>query len=93
MKLDKSELIHLANLSKLHFTDSELEKLSKDFESIIEFANEINAYSGDCEIISNFKTVEDLREDVVENDLTKEKILSNAPDSRKGCFVVPRIME
>ena len=33
------------------------------------------------------------RKDIVQESLTREETLQNAPESRDGCFIVPRILE
>jgi len=88
------EIKHLEELSKLEFTDEERLKFQQEFESIVEFASQIqNAKTDDG--ISFIKSIkmEDLREDVSRDGLTQDEVVTNAPNKKKGCFVVPRIMD
>ena len=88
------EIKHLEELSKLEFTDEERIAFQKEFESIVEFASQIqNAkIEGGVSFIKSIK-MEDLREDEVGESLTQDEVVTNAPTKKKGCFVVPKIMD
>lgn len=88
----KEEVLKLANLARLDFSDDELDKIIKDMDDIIAFADTINnSVEGDAEKIRNVSSsatpAEDFREDVVKESLPNEKILSNVNGS-KGMFCV-----
>ena len=88
------EIKHLEELSKLEFTDEERTEFQKSFESIVEFASQIqNAnVEGDVSFIKTIK-MEDLRDDEIGESLSQDEVVLNAPNKKKGCFVVPRIMD
>ena len=88
------EIKHLEELSKLEFTEDERVEFQKDFDSIVDFASQIqNAKTEDG--ISFIKSIkmQDLREDISRDGLSQEEVVTNAPNKKKGCFVVPRIMD
>ncbi len=90
--LEKDEVLKLARLARLDFSDEELEKIIKDMDDIIAFADTINnSVDGDADKIRNVtKSVtpaEDFREDIVKESLPNEKILSNV-NGAKGMFCV-----
>ncbi|MCM1286447.1 MAG: Asp-tRNA(Asn)/Glu-tRNA(Gln) amidotransferase subunit GatC [Acetobacter sp.] len=90
--ITKEEVLKLANLARLDFSDEELDKIIKDMDDIIAFADTINnAVEGDAEKIrtvsSNAIPASECREDVVKESLPNEKILSNVNGS-KGMFCV-----
>ena len=91
--METKEIEHLAELSKLKFTEEEIKQFSTEFESMVEFANIIK----NCEIESvakvNAINMAELREDEVKESFPVEVILQNAPEAKKDSFVVPRIME
>ena len=94
MALTRAEIEKLAVLSRLRFSDEELESFTKDMEDIIAFADTINnSVSGGTDEIravgSYDITYEELRKDEVYPSLPNEKILSNV-EGEKGCFVVKR---
>lgn len=97
MAISQREIKALARLSKLSFTDEELERFSTEFEEIIAFADEINEQvEGDAESLKEISVravaLRDLRADEVKESLSNEKITSNtAPE--KGYFSVRRVVK
>ncbi len=90
--ISKEEVLKLAQLARLDFSDDELDKIIKDMDDIIAFADTINnSVEGDADKIRNVSSfatpAEDFREDVVKESLPNEKILSNVSGS-KGMFCV-----
>ncbi len=90
--ITKKEVLKLARLARLDFSDDELDKIMKDMDDIIAFADTINnSVEGDADKIRNVSSsatpAEDFREDVVRASLPNEKILSNVSGS-KGMFCV-----
>ncbi len=97
MSVDQKTIKTLARLSRLEFSDEEIEKFAPEFEEIIDFANRINEQvSGDTESIREVvtRTVgwEDLREDEVKESLPNEKITSNV-QAENGYFPVRRVVK
>lgn len=90
--ITKDEVIKLARLARLDFSDEELDKIIKDMDDIIAFADTINnSVEGDADKIRNVSSTatpaEAFRADVVKESLPNEKILSNVNGS-KGMFCV-----
>ncbi len=90
--ISKEEVLKLAGLARLEFTDEELDKIIKDMDEIIAFADTINnSVEGDADKIRNIsKTAleaEKFRDDTVKESLPNEKILSNV-NASKGMFCV-----
>lgn len=90
--ITKDEVLKLANLARLDFSDEELDRIISDMDDIIAFADTINnSVEGDAEKIRNVSSsatpAEDFRDDVVRESLPNEKILSNVNGS-KGMFCV-----
>ena len=90
--IEKEEVLKLARLAHLDFSDDELDKIIKDMDEIIAFADTINnSVEGDADKIRNVSSTalpaEEFREDVVKESLDNEKILSNVTAS-KGMFCV-----
>lgn len=90
--ITKDEVLKLARLARLAFSDEELDKIIKDMDDIIAFADTINnSVEGDAEKIRNVSSTatpaEEFRADVVKESLPNEKILSNVNGS-KGMFCV-----
>lgn len=88
--VSKEEIITLARLAKLKFTDEEIENFTGEMEEIIDFANRINAMSSDSEeAIDKVVKLEDLREDEIIESLPQETITSNV-EAIDGFFPVKR---
>lgn len=90
--ISKEEVLKLAGLARLDFSDDELDRIIKDMDDIIAFADTINnSVEGDADKIRNISSsatpAGDFREDTVKDSLPNEKILSNVSAS-KGMFCV-----
>ena len=97
MSVTKQEIKTLARLSRLEFSDEEVEKFAPEFEEIIDFANRINEQvAGDTgtirEVVTRTVRWEDLREDEVKESLPNEKITSNV-QAENGYFPVRRVVK
>ncbi len=92
MNISKEEIKHLANLSKLEFTDAEIEKLQKDLEEIVGFANSLNEINTDNiterDYILDNENV--LRKDEVKPSFDRKEMLKNAITKEAGCVSVPK---
>lgn len=84
---------YLAELSKIEFTDEELEKMTKDMSDIINLMDKVQ------EIDASKKTYaldpvsyDDLRKDTVKESFETEKVLENAKAVKEDSFVVPKVV-
>ncbi len=93
MKLTINEIKHLANLSALEFSEEELNKFQEEFNAILTFVDQIEQADVNGELEYETKEICELRDDIVGNCLSQEKVLENAPSKKMGCFNVPLMME
>lgn len=95
MSISKEEVKHLANLSKLEFSEEKLDKFAKDLSGIVDFADTLSKIDIDgvtpTAHILDIKNV--FREDKIEDSYSRDEILKNAPDSEAGCVSVPKTIE
>lgn len=91
--IDKKLTQHLADLSKINFTDEELEKITVQMGDIINLMDKVK------EIDSNNPTYtieavnyEDLRADEVAESSPNEDILKNSKETKENSFVVPKVV-
>lgn len=91
MEID--EIKHLAELSKLEFTDDELQEFAKDFESLVELADVVKNATIDGSTYVNSIDMDDLRKDEHKASTPVEVLLQNSPIVKNDSIVVPRIME
>jgi aspartyl-tRNA(Asn)/glutamyl-tRNA(Gln) amidotransferase subunit C len=95
MKITKDEVRHISLLSRLLFSDEEIEVFSKDLNSILEYVSKISELNTeDVEPTSHVVPLMNImRDDVVKTSLTIDKVLQNAPDKEDECFKVPKIIQ
>lgn len=93
--ISREEVIKLAKLSRLTFTDEEIEKYQEDLNSIVEYADKLSSI--DVSSVKPTATISDmvnvLREDEVKPSLTRNEVLQNAKDKQYGCFYVSKVVE
>jgi len=95
MKITKDEVKHISLLSRLLFSDEEIEVFSKDLNSILEYVSKISELNtDDVEPTSHVVPLMNvMRDDVVKPSLNIDKVLQNAPDKEDECFKVPKIIQ
>lgn len=91
--VNKDEIKGLANLARIEISDGEMEGLTKELDSILEYVGQIkNASVDDEQVVPILKNV--MREDVPtnkDNEYT-EDILNNAPSREKRYLGVKKIL-
>lgn len=93
---NKIELVKsVATLANLEFTDSETEKLSTQFEKIVDYIAKIEVLDLDqIEPISQVTNkVNAFREDVIIPSLSTKEALKNSPSKNDFYFKVPKVLE
>jgi aspartyl-tRNA(Asn)/glutamyl-tRNA(Gln) amidotransferase subunit C len=95
MALSKETVEYVANLSRIELKPDELDKISKQLESILGFIDKLSALDvKNIEPTSHILPVSNvLREDVASESLAIEKTLANAPQKEGRFFVVPKVVE
>lgn len=95
MKLTKEDVIYVADLARLEFSDEELEKYVEQLGAILEYEDKLNELdtAGVVPTAHVLPVKNVLREDVVTPSLAREKALMNAPSQDQGCFSVPKVLE
>lgn len=95
MKISKQEVLNTAELARLDFKDSHLEKFTEQLGKILEYIEDLNELNTD-DIEPTFHVLElstPLREDKVLQLITSEEALQNAPEKVDDFFVVPKVIE
>ena len=91
----------VAELARLEFTEDELKVFSVQFQSILEYISQIDALELDAvePMASPLPGPQRLRPDIQGKtaadtpDATQKTAVANAPDSKDGYFVVPKVIE
>jgi aspartyl-tRNA(Asn)/glutamyl-tRNA(Gln) amidotransferase subunit C len=95
MVLTPDEVKKVALLARLELTDDELATQAKHLNALLAQFEvlqtlDVSTKEPTAHSVPVFNV---LRPDDVQPSLTREETLSNAPDARDGCFLVPRILE
>ena len=95
MKIDKNTTLKIAKLSRINIDDKEVEELSSQLSSIVDWVEQLNEVNTDnVEPLSSVsKTKLPLRADIENNIDYSEEVLSNAPDKLEDYFAVPKVVE
>ncbi|MBM4150159.1 MAG: Asp-tRNA(Asn)/Glu-tRNA(Gln) amidotransferase subunit GatC [Ignavibacteria bacterium] len=94
-EINSETVKRIADLSRLSFTDSEIEAFAEEFSGIVRAIDDIN--SMDLTGMEPMSHVLDLpnvfREDVPSESLSVKQALENAPSNNETFFKVPKVME
>ena len=94
MAIGKDEVRHIARLAHLEFTEDELAQFTQQFNSIVAYVARLNALeTSNIEPTSHVAgETRPLRDDVLIPSIPRDEALSNAPDSERGLFRVPKVI-
>ena len=95
MKIDKNTTLKIAKLSRIKLKDDEINELSTQLSSILDWVEQLNEVNTDnIEPLSNVSIAElPLRKDEESKEDKSDDILSNAPEKLENYFVVPKVVE
>lgn len=95
MAIDRKTVAHIARLSRLSLTESELDAYAEQLSEILEAAEKLGELdTRDVEPTAHAIPIHNVfRDDEVRESMPKEKVLANGPDVEDGMFKVPRILE
>ena len=95
MKVNNKLVEHLAHLSRLDFDDDSKEKMKSDFEKMLDFVAKLEEVDTDnVEPLSYMSSeLNVLREDKVEQVLTQEQALKNAPVNDTDYIRIPKVID
>ena len=95
MKVNNKLVDHLAHLSRLDFDDDSKEKMKFDFEKILDFVAKLEEVdTANVEPLSYMSSeLNVFREDKVEQVLTQEQALKNAPVNDTDYIRIPKVID
>jgi len=95
MKINKQVLKKLASLSKINFSSEEEGKMLEDFNKMVQFINTLDEVdtTGVEPLTHIHENSNILREDKVDNMLSKADMLNNAPKSNSDYIKVPKVLD
>ena len=95
MKVNNKLVEHLAHLSRLDFDDDSKEKMKFDFEKMLDFVAKLEELdTANVEPLSYMSSeLNVLRDDKVEQVLTQEQALQNAPVNDTDYIRIPKVID
>ena len=83
----------MAELSKIEFTDNELEKITAEMDEIITLMDTVSDFESDKTAVVNAAVnLEDIRSDTPTPSLPREEVLKNASQKDDKAFTVPKVV-
>ena len=95
MKIDIKTIEKLASLSKLSFTEEELDLISKDMSKMVDFINQLDEIDteGVEPLIHLNEEFNNWREDEIKEMLDLKEALSNSPIKDSTYFKLPKVLD
>ena len=95
-KISKAEVLHVARLARLEFTQEEVEAFTHQLNNILQYVDQLKELDTQ-DVEPTFHALAQtnvMREDEVKPSLPQDEALANAPDrDERGFFRVPRIIQ
>tara|TARA_B100001939_G_scaffold233666_1_gene201387 strand:- start:143 stop:433 length:291 start_codon:yes stop_codon:yes gene_type:complete len=96
MSVDKSTVMRISQLARIEVAEGDQDKLADELNNILTWVEQLNEV--DTEGVAPMSSglpgaVLPQREDLVSAGNRQPDILRNAPESRSGFFVVPKVIE
>ena len=95
MAVTKSEVLHIAKLSRLSFTEEQAEAFVDEFQAMLTHVSTVNGVDTEgVEPCSNVFALENvLREDEARPSMDPELLLRSAVEREGTAYVVPKVVE
>ena len=95
MSIDNSTVRKIAKLSRIKIDSETEEKMKIELNNILSWVDTLQEVDteGIEPMLSIFKDKIELRLDEVTAKCTRDDILKNAPETKEGFFVVPKVIE
>jgi aspartyl-tRNA(Asn)/glutamyl-tRNA(Gln) amidotransferase subunit C len=94
MKITPEEVLHVANLARLHLSPDEVEAITNQLDEILTYVAKLNELDtqGITPTTHAISIVNAFREDKVKESLSREQALANGPQQNGESFVVPKVI-
>ena len=95
MKVTDEMISHLSHLARLSFSEEEKIELKQDLEKMISFVEQLQEVdtSNVEPLLHITDAVNILRKDEVQQTITKQEALINAPQTDGKFFIVPKVIK
>lgn len=94
MPIDRKQVLHIARLANLAFSDEEYDRITDQLNEILTWVEQLNhldtsSVEPTAQVLDSQRS---LREDRVGGSIVNDEALANAPESDAGLFKVPRVI-
>ena len=95
MSIDNKTVRKVSKLAKIRINEREEKKLIEELNNILGWVDELKKVDTDKiePMLSVFNESMVMRRDEVFSETSDELVLKNAPESKSGFFVVPKVVE
>ena len=95
MSIDNKTVKKVSKLAKIRINEREESKLIEELNNILGWVDELKKVDTEKiePMLSVFNESMVMRRDEVFSETSDELVLKNAPDSKSGFFVVPKVVE
>lgn len=95
MSLSKSDIEKLAVLARINISDEESQLVTERISSVLDLVDQLQAQDTDgVEPMAHpMDAIQTLRTDQVTEGDDRDNLMSNAPASESGLFLVPKVIE
>jgi aspartyl-tRNA(Asn)/glutamyl-tRNA(Gln) amidotransferase subunit C len=95
MALDKATVARIATLARIKLPEAEREAIAGELSKILSWIEQLNRVPTDgvAPMASVAHMTLPMRDDQVTDGDCRDKILQNAPQTAKGFFAVPKVVE
>jgi aspartyl-tRNA(Asn)/glutamyl-tRNA(Gln) amidotransferase subunit C len=95
LKITKEEVVYVAHLARLEFSEAEKEKFTSQLNNILMYMDKLNQVdtTGIAPMSHAIALTNAFRQDVVLKSLDQEQALANAPEAKGQSFKVPKVIE
>ena len=95
MKIERNDILHVANLARLNLSEDEIERLTHEMGDIIAYVDKLDELDTSStqasEHICDFNNI--FREDEVKDSYDRDELLKNAPTHDEEYILVPNVVE
>ena len=95
MSIDNKTVRKVSKLAKIRINEQEEKKLIEELNNILGWVDELKKVDTEQiePMLSVFNESMVMRKDEVSSETSDELVLKNAPESKSGFFVVPKVVE
>tara|TARA_B100001540_G_scaffold89938_1_gene81452 strand:- start:196 stop:483 length:288 start_codon:yes stop_codon:yes gene_type:complete len=95
MSIDNQTVRKVSKLAKIKINEKEETKLIEELNNILGWVDELKKVDTEQiePMLSVFNESMAMRKDEVSSEISDELVLKNAPESKSGFFVVPKVID